>query len=78
MIIVSKFCVGDVVRFVQRGLVCEVVDDPEPLPNLVLCGWLDWQEEYQQAYFLADSLVLVERAKPIEVPKKAKLEKTRA
>jgi hypothetical protein len=63
----QAFNVGDTVLFAQRGLTCEVVADPEPQPGLVLCGWLDWREEYQEVYFLATSLVLVERARQVAI-----------
>lgn len=55
----NTFNVGDSVKHARTGLEMEVVDSGN---GLVICEWLDRDTDHQEAYFMADQLILVKPA----------------
>lgn len=62
-----KFSVGDIVKCQRTGLETEVIETEGLVPGLVLCGWFDWREDFQEVYFWTHDLVLLKAAEPAKV-----------
>jgi hypothetical protein len=58
----QQFKIGDSIRCARTGLEAEVIGCAEHNPELILCGWFDWRDEFQEVYFMSSELVLVKTA----------------
>ena len=64
---IHKFSVGDTVKCRRTGLEAEITGFDESNPEMILCGWFDWREDFQEVYFWTRDLVLVKATESVKV-----------